>query len=45
MSTTRTFELNTGTRIPALGFGTFANEGQPGSSYTAAKAALEVGYR
>ncbi|KAI2633933.1 Aldo/keto reductase [Xylaria nigripes] len=40
-----TFVLNNGVKIPALGFGTFANEGVKGESYQAVKCALEVGYR
>ncbi|KAF8532216.1 aldehyde reductase [Trichophaea hybrida] len=45
MSLGRTFKLNTGTTIPAVGFGTFANEGATGESYQSAKTALEAGYR
>ncbi|KAH9909657.1 NADP-dependent oxidoreductase domain-containing protein [Xylariomycetidae sp. FL2044] len=37
--------LNNGVKIPALGFGTFANEGAVGETYKAVKCALEVGYR
>ncbi|KAI8952742.1 NADP-dependent oxidoreductase domain-containing protein [Xylaria longipes] len=40
-----TFTLNNGVKIPALGFGTFANEGAKGETYKAVKCALEVGYR
>ncbi|EHA49459.1 Glycerol 2-dehydrogenase (NADP(+)) [Pyricularia oryzae] len=41
----KTFKLNNGVEIPAVGFGTFAAEGQPGQTYAATKAALEAGYR
>ncbi|KKY28301.1 putative glycerol dehydrogenase [Phaeomoniella chlamydospora] len=37
--------LNTGAKIPALGFGTFANEGEKGGSYKATLCALNAGYR
>ncbi|KAK3484978.1 NADP-dependent oxidoreductase domain-containing protein [Neurospora hispaniola] len=40
-----TYTLNNGVRIPAVGFGTFANEGAKGETYAAVKKALEVGYR
>ncbi|KAI4863643.1 Aldo/keto reductase [Hypoxylon rubiginosum] len=40
-----TFTLNNGVKIPALGFGTFANEGAKGETYKAVTYALEVGYR
>ncbi|KAI1438865.1 Aldo/keto reductase [Xylaria sp. CBS 124048] len=40
-----TFTLSNGVEIPALGFGTFANEGAKGETYNAVKCALEVGYR
>ncbi|KAF2724522.1 Aldo/keto reductase [Polychaeton citri CBS 116435] len=39
------FKLNNGVTIPAVGFGTFANEGSQGETYKAVTAALEVGYR
>ncbi|GAP84063.1 putative glycerol dehydrogenase protein [Rosellinia necatrix] len=42
---TTTFTLNNGVKIPALGFGTFANEGAKGETYKAVKCALEIGYR
>ncbi|KAI0108724.1 NADP-dependent oxidoreductase domain-containing protein [Nemania sp. FL0031] len=42
---TTTFTLNNGVKIPALGFGTFANEGAKGETYKAVKCALQVGYR
>ncbi|KAI1340910.1 NADP-dependent oxidoreductase domain-containing protein [Xylariaceae sp. FL0016] len=41
----KTFTLNNGVKIPAVGFGTFASEGSKGETYRAVKAALEVGYR
>ncbi|KAI1099601.1 Aldo/keto reductase [Jackrogersella minutella] len=41
----KTFTLNNGVKIPALGFGTFANEGATGETYKAVTYALEVGYR
>ena len=37
--------LNNGAKIPAVGFGTFANEGAKGQTYKAVKVALETGYR
>ncbi|KAI1767719.1 Aldo/keto reductase [Hypoxylon sp. FL1150] len=39
------FTLNNGVQIPALGFGTFANEGAKGETYKAVTCALETGYR
>ncbi|RWA03240.1 hypothetical protein EKO27_g11866 [Xylaria grammica] len=42
---TTTFTLNNGVKIPALGFGTFANEGAKGETYKAVQCALQVGYR
>ncbi|KAI1075648.1 Aldo/keto reductase [Whalleya microplaca] len=39
------FTLNNGVKIPALGFGTFANEGAKGETYKAVTYALKVGYR
>ncbi|BFZ60995.1 Glycerol 2-dehydrogenase (NADP(+)) [Saitoella coloradoensis] len=45
MSLGRYFTLNTGAKIPAVGFGTFANDGPKGQTYTAAIAALRAGYR
>ncbi|KAI1424383.1 NADP-dependent oxidoreductase domain-containing protein [Xylaria sp. FL1777] len=42
---TTAFTLNNGVKIPALGFGTFANEGAKGETYKAVKCALQVGYR
>ncbi|KAI1214759.1 Aldo/keto reductase [Annulohypoxylon truncatum] len=41
----QTFTLNNGVKIPALGFGTFANEGAKGETFKAVTKALEVGYR
>lgn len=41
----KTYTLNNGVRIPAVGFGTFANEGAKGETYKAVLKALEVGYR
>lgn len=41
----KTYTLNNGVRIPAVGFGTFANEGAKGETYRAVMKALEVGYR
>jgi hypothetical protein len=45
MSLGRTFKLRTGAEIPALGFGTFANEGAKGETYKAVMCALRTGYR
>ena len=41
----KTYTLNNGVTIPAVGFGTFANEGAKGETYRAVSKALEVGYR
>jgi len=41
----RAYTLNNGVKIPAVGFGTFANEGAKGETYRAVRKALEVGYR
>ncbi|KAK4238763.1 NADP-dependent oxidoreductase domain-containing protein [Achaetomium macrosporum] len=41
----KTYTLNNGVKIPAIGFGTFANEGAKGETYKAVTKALEVGYR
>jgi diketogulonate reductase-like aldo/keto reductase len=41
----KTYTLNNGVKIPAVGFGTFANEGAKGETYKAVAKALEVGYR
>ncbi|KAL9096658.1 MAG: hypothetical protein Q9165_001146 [Trypethelium subeluteriae] len=40
-----TLKLNNGIRIPAVGFGTFANDGVTGETYKAVSCALKVGYR
>lgn len=45
MSLGRTFTLNNGKTIPAVGFGTFATEGSVGEAYASVKTALETGYR
>ena len=45
MSNGKTFKLNNGVDIPAVGFGTFANEGAKGETYKAVTHALKVGYR
>ncbi|KAF2852219.1 Aldo/keto reductase [Plenodomus tracheiphilus IPT5] len=42
---TKTFTLSNGVAIPAVGFGTFANEGSVGETYTAVTHALQTGYR
>ncbi|KAI5865614.1 NADP-dependent oxidoreductase domain-containing protein [Durotheca rogersii] len=41
----RTFTLNNGVKMPAVGFGTFSNGGVEGETYRAVTCALEVGYR
>jgi diketogulonate reductase-like aldo/keto reductase len=41
----KTYTLNNGVKVPAVGFGTFANEGPKGETYKAVAKALEVGYR
>jgi diketogulonate reductase-like aldo/keto reductase len=38
-------KLNNGVLMPALGFGTFANEGSKGETHKAVVAALNAGYR
>ncbi|PQE21086.1 putative alcohol dehydrogenase protein [Rutstroemia sp. NJR-2017a WRK4] len=38
-------KLNNGLEMPALGFGTFANEGSKGETHKAVVAALNAGYR
>ena len=38
-------KLNNGVEMPALGFGTFANEGSKGETHKAVVAALSAGYR
>ncbi|AEO67271.1 bf7504c6-de77-45df-a280-315306d0331d [Thermothielavioides terrestris] len=45
MVSSKTYTLNNGVKIPAIGFGTFANEGAKGETYAAVSKALEVGYR
>lgn len=39
----QTFELNTGAKIPAIGFGTW--KAGPGEAAAAVKAAFKAGYR
>lgn len=39
------YKLNNGVEIPAVGFGTFASEGNPGETYRAVMCALKTGYR
>jgi len=41
----KTYTLSNGLTIPAVGFGTFANEGSKGETYTAVTHALQTGYR
>lgn len=41
----KTFKLSNGVTVPAVGFGTFANEGSVGETYTAVTHALKTGYR
>lgn len=41
----QSFTLNNGVKVPAVGFGTFANEGSKGETYKAVTQALNVGYR
>ncbi|KAJ5666012.1 Glycerol 2-dehydrogenase (NADP(+)) [Penicillium maclennaniae] len=45
MSNAKTFTLNNGVKIPAVGFGTFASEGSKGETYNAVMCALRTGYR
>lgn len=45
MSSGKTYTLNNGVKIPAVGFGTFANEGAKGETYKAVTHALKTGYR
>lgn len=45
MSSGKTFKLNNGVNVPAVGFGTFANEGAKGETYKAVTCALQTGYR
>lgn len=41
----KTYKLNNGVIMPAVGFGTFANEGSKGETYKAVTHALKTGYR
>ncbi|KAF2745205.1 Aldo/keto reductase [Sporormia fimetaria CBS 119925] len=41
----KTYRLNNGVNMPAIGFGTFANEGSKGETYRAVMCALKTGYR
>jgi hypothetical protein len=41
----KTYKLSNGIAIPAVGFGTFANEGSRGETYKVVTHALETGYR
>lgn len=41
----KTYTLSNGVKIPAVGFGTFANEGAKGETYAAVSHALKTGYR
>ncbi|KAF2111693.1 NADP-dependent oxidoreductase domain-containing protein [Lophiotrema nucula] len=41
----KVYTLNNGVEIPAVGFGTFANEGSKGETYKAVTEALKTGYR
>lgn len=45
MADGKTFTLNNGVKIPAVGFGTFASEGSQGEAYRAALHGLRTGYR
>ncbi|KAJ5631049.1 uncharacterized protein N7484_011149 [Penicillium longicatenatum] len=45
MSNGKTYTLNNGVTIPAVGFGTFASEGSKGETYNAVTVALNTGYR
>lgn len=45
LQNTKTFTLSNGVTIPAVGFGTFANEGSKGETYAAVTHALQTGYR
>ncbi|KAJ4349924.1 Glycerol 2-dehydrogenase (NADP(+)) [Didymosphaeria variabile] len=45
LANTKTYKLNNGVTIPAVGFGTFANEGATGETYKAVTHALNTGYR
>ncbi|KAF2006947.1 Aldo/keto reductase [Amniculicola lignicola CBS 123094] len=41
----KVYTLNNGVQVPAVGFGTFANEGSQGETYEAVTHALKTGYR
>ncbi|KAF1841934.1 Aldo/keto reductase [Cucurbitaria berberidis CBS 394.84] len=45
LANAKTYTLSNGVSIPAVGFGTFANEGSKGETYTAVTHALKTGYR
>lgn len=45
LANTKTYKLSNGVTIPAVGFGTFANEGATGETYKAVTQALSTGYR
>ncbi|KAF2133512.1 Aldo/keto reductase [Dothidotthia symphoricarpi CBS 119687] len=45
LQNTKTYTLSNGLTIPAVGFGTFANEGSKGETYAAVTEALKTGYR
>jgi diketogulonate reductase-like aldo/keto reductase len=45
LANTKTYKLPNGVEIPAVGFGTFANEGSSGETYAAVTHALKTGYR
>ena len=45
MSSGTTFTLENGIKMPGVGFGTFASEGNEGETYRAVMCALKTGYR
>lgn len=45
LANNKSYVLNNGVEIPAIGFGTFANEGSKGETYRAVTHALNTGYR
>lgn len=45
VANSKTYTLSNGVTIPAVGFGTFANEGSRGETYRAVTHALKTGYR
>jgi len=45
LANAKTYKLSNGVTIPAVGFGTFANEGAAGETYKAVTHALNTGYR